>query len=132
PLGVAAGLAPPYFAQAKVVPFDYQACTLRGAAAKIDTLMLREYLHRRHAVPAPQSSVPVGGGHTVICQQGVARPVLHVDVTSLYPPLMLAPSIAPASAPLAASPALHRPPPDFRLRAKRLARETADPAERAH
>src|SRR5207244_628565 len=52
-LGVAAVLAPPYFAQAQVVPFDYQACTLRGAAAKIDALMLREYLHRRHAVRAP-------------------------------------------------------------------------------
>ena len=131
-LGVAAVLAPPYFAQAKVVPFDYQACTLRGAAAKIDTLMLREYLHRRHAVPAPQSSVPVGGGHTVICQQGVARPVLHVDVTSLYPSLMLAHSIAPASDALGGFPALLQHLRDFRVRAKRLARETADPAERAH
>jgi len=131
-LGVAAVLAPPYFAQAKVVPFDYQACTLRGAAAKIDALMLREYLHRRHAVPAPQSSVPVGGGHTVICQQGVARPVLHVDVTSLYPSLMLAHSIAPASDALGGFPALLQHLRDFRVRAKRLARETADPAERAH
>src|SRR2546426_6064427 len=42
-------LAPPYFAQAQVVPFDYQTCTLRGAAAKIDALMLREYLHRRRS-----------------------------------------------------------------------------------
>ena len=131
-LGVAAVLAPPYFAQAQVVPFDYQACTLRGAAAKIDALMLREYLHRRHAVPAPQSSVPVGGGHTVICQQGVARPVLHVDVTSLYPSLMLAHSIAPASDALGGFPALLQHLRDFRVRAKRLARETADPAERAH
>src|SRR5207245_1944071 len=118
-LGVAAVLAPPYFAQARVVPFDYQACTLRGAAAKIDALMLREYLHRRHAVPAPQSSVPVGGGHTVICQQGVARPVLHVDVTSLYPSLMLAHSIAPASDALGGFPALLQHLRDFRVRAKR-------------
>src|SRR5207247_1655421 len=119
-LGVAAVLAPPYFAQAQAVPFDYQACTLRGAAAKIDALMLREYLHRRHAVPAPRSSVPVGGGHTVICQQGVARPVLHVDVTSLYPSLMLAHSIAPASDALGGFPALLQHLRDFRVRAKRL------------
>jgi len=131
-LGVAAVLAPPYFAQAQVVPFDYQTCTLRGAAAKIDALMLREYLYRRHAVPAPQPTAPVGGGHTVICQQGVARPVLHVDVTSLYPSLMLAHSIGPASDALGVFPALLQHLRDFRIRAKRLARETAEPAERAH
>src|SRR3989449_1450429 len=131
-LGVAGVLAPPYFAQAQAVPFDYQACTLRGAAAKIDALMLREYLHRRHAVPGAQPAAPVGGGHTVICQQGVARPVLHVDVTSLYPSLMLAHSIAPASDALGVFPALLRHLRDFRVHAKRLARETADPAERAH
>ena len=131
-LGVAAVLAPPYFAQAQVVPFDYQTCALRGAAAKIDALMLREYLHRRHAVPAPQPPAPVGGGHTVICQQGVARPVLHVDVTSLYPSLMLSHSIGPASDTLGVFQALLEHLRDFRVRAKRIAREAPDAAERAH
>src|SRR5947208_67932 len=105
---------------------------LRGAAAKIDALMLREYLHRRHAVPAPQPPAPVGGGHTVICQQGVARPVLHVDVTSLYPSLMLAHSIGPASDALGVFQALLEHLRDFRVRAKRIAREAPDAAERAH
>ncbi len=131
-LGVAAVLAPPYFAQAQVVPFDYQTCALRGAAAKIDALMLREYLHRRHAVPAPQPPAPVGGGHTVICQQGVARPVLHVDVTSLYPSLMLAHPIGPSSDTLGVFQALLEHLRDFRVRAKRIAREAPDAAERAH
>ncbi len=131
-LGLAAVLAPPYFAQAQAVPFDYQSCALRGAAAKIDALMLREYLHRRHAVPRPGPVGPVGGGHTAILQQGVARPVLHVDVTSLYPSLMLARAIAPASDALGVFTALLRHLRDFRVRAKRRMRETADPAERAH
>ena len=131
-LGVAAVLAPPYFAQAQVVPFDYQTCALRGAAAKIDALMLREYLHRRHAVPAPQPPAPVGGGHTVICQQGVARPVLHVDVTSLYASLMLAHPIGPSSDTLGVFQALLEHLRDFRVRAKRIAREAPDAAERAH
>src|SRR5438876_12162539 len=96
-LAIAAILAPPYFAQAQVVPFDYQSCTLRGAAAKIDALLLREYLHRGHAVPLPRPVGPVGGGYTAILQEGVARPALHVDVTSLYPSIMLAKAIAPAS-----------------------------------
>src|SRR5919197_1194014 len=41
-LAVSRVLSPAYFAQAQVVPFDYQATTLRGAATKIDGLMLRE------------------------------------------------------------------------------------------
>ena len=131
-LGIGSILAPPYFAQAQAVPFDYQSCTLRGAAAKIDALVLREYLARGHAVPLPGPVAPVGGGHTAIYQEGVARPVLHVDVTSLYPSLMLARSIAPASDILGVFPALLQHLRDFRVRAKRLARDAREPAERAH
>src|SRR3989441_13037585 len=45
---------------------------------------------------------------------------------------MLSHSIAPASDALGVFPALLRHLRDFRVHAKRLARETADPAERAH
>jgi DNA polymerase, archaea type len=131
-LGVGAIFSPPYFAQAQLVPFDYQATTLRGAAAKIDALVLREYLRRRRAVPTPGPPAPVGGGHVAILQQGVARPVLHVDVTSLYPSLMLVHRIAPASDSLGVFPALLGRLRDFRVRAKRDALGVAEPAERAH
>ena len=131
-LAIGAILAPPYFAQAQTVPFDYQSCTLRGAAAKIDALVLREYLARGQAVPLPGPVGPVGGGYTAICQEGVARPVLHVDVTSLYPSLMLVKTIAPASDTLGVFPELLQHLRDFRVRAKRLAREAREPAERAH
>ncbi len=130
-LGVSAVLSPPYFAQAQVVPFDFQSTTLRGAAAKIDALMLREYLHQGQAVPRPEPGAPVGGALVALFQQGVARPVLHVDVTSLYPSIMLARNIAPASDVLGIFPELLRRLRDFRVTAKRLAREAA-PAERAH
>ncbi len=131
-LGVAGVLAPPYFAQAQVVPFDYQSTVLRGAAAKIDALLLREYLRRRRAVPRPREGGGVGGAHVAIFQQGVARPVLHVDVTSLYPSLMLAHSIAPRSDDLGVFLELLGRLRDFRVRAKRRAAEAADPGERAH
>jgi len=131
-LAISAILAPPYFAQAQTVPFDYQSCALRGAAAKIDALVLREYLARGQAVAVPRPVGPVGGGYTAICQEGVARPVLHVDVTSLYPSLMLTRAIAPASDTLGVFPELLQHLRDFRVRAKRLSREAQEPAERAH
>ncbi|MBI3635989.1 MAG: DNA polymerase II [Candidatus Rokubacteria bacterium] len=131
-LAVSAIFSPPHFAQAQLVPFDYQSTILRGAAAKIDALLLREYLRRGHAVPAPRAGTSVGGGHVALYQQGLARPALHVDVTSLYPSLMLAGRIAPVADDLGVFPALLRHLTDFRVAAKRRAQEATDAAERAH
>jgi len=72
----------------------------------------------------------VAGGYTAIFQQGVARDVLHVDVTSLYPSLMLAQGIAPASDRLGIFSALLRDLREFRLAARRLAREAVAEADR--
>lgn len=131
-LAVAARLAPPYFAQARLVPFDYQTTILRGAAAKIDALILREYLHRRRAVPRPRPVAPVGGGHVAIYRQGVGRPALHVDVRSLYPSLMLAHDIRPAADDLGVFPTLLRHLTDVRLAARRRSQEAPEGAERQH
>jgi DNA polymerase, archaea type len=131
-LGVGAILAPPYFVQAQLLPFDYQAATLRGAAAKIDALLVREYLGRGHAIPMPAPVQPVGGGLTAIWRQGVGGPVLHVDVTSLYPSLMLAGRVAPASDELGVFLGLLDHLRDVRVSAKHLARAAADPEERRH
>jgi DNA polymerase, archaea type len=131
-LGVGAILAPPYFVQAQLLPFDYQSTALRGAAAKIDALLVREYLRRDHAIPLPGPVQPVGGGLTAIWQQGVAGPVLHVDVTSLYPSLMLAGRLAPASDDLDVFLGLLGHLRDVRVRAKRLARGAVDAEERSH
>jgi DNA polymerase I len=131
-LGVGAILARPYFTQAQIVPFDYQSTVLRGAAAKVDTLLMREYLAAGHAIPMPRPVQPVGGGLTAIWQQGVAGPVLHVDVTSLYPSLMVAQRVAPASDDLGVFLARLDSLRELRVRAKGLARTAADPEERAH
>ncbi|RPH85556.1 MAG: DNA polymerase II [Candidatus Rokuibacteriota bacterium] len=131
-LGIGGILSPPYFAQAQLLPFDYQAAALRGAAAKIDALLVREYLRRGHAIPTPGPSQSVGGGLAAIWRQGVGGPVLHVDVTSLYPSLMLAERVAPASDELGVFLALLDHLREVRVTAKRLARSAADAEERRH
>jgi DNA polymerase elongation subunit (family B) len=129
-LALSAILAPPYFVQAQAVPWDYQLTVLRGNATKIDALLMREYLHRRQAIPAPQAGRAVAGGYTAVYQQGVARPVWHVDVASLYPSLMLSQQIFPASDPLGVFGALLRDLREYRLEAKRLARAAGADADR--
>jgi DNA polymerase elongation subunit (family B) len=122
-LGISAILSPPYFVQAQALPFDYQTTILRGNATKIDALLMREYLHRRQAVPAPSLGRGVAGGYTAVFQRGVARDVLHVDVTSLYPSLMLGQGLFPASDRLGVTTSLLRDLREFRVAAKRMARE---------
>jgi DNA polymerase elongation subunit (family B) len=58
--------------------------------------MMRAYLAERHSIPAPQEPSEVMGGYTEVRRCGVASRVLHCDVTSLYPSLMLHYGHAPA------------------------------------
>src|SRR5271156_2912355 len=89
-------LAPSYFVQAQIFPYSYQNVVLRGNATRIDALLMRAYLAARHSIPAPQEASEVMGGYTEVRRCGVARRVLHCDVTSLYPSLMLQYGHAPA------------------------------------
>jgi DNA polymerase, archaea type len=123
-------LSPPYFVQAQALPLSYESVVLRGNATKIDGLLMREYLHQRRAVPAPSAGKAVAGGYTTVLLTGVARPVLHADVTSLYPSLMLTRKIAPARDTLGVFPKLLGDLREFRLAAKRLAREAPAEADR--
>ena len=125
-------LAQPYFIQAQMFPFDYQSVVLKGNATKIDALLLREYLRRRRAIPAPSVGSAVAGGYTAVFYQGVARRVLHVDVTSLYPSLMLTFGIFPAHDHLGIFPLLLRDLREFRVRAKTLAQQAGSAEERLH
>ncbi|HEU5323643.1 MAG TPA: DNA polymerase domain-containing protein, partial [Methylomirabilota bacterium] len=83
-------------------------------------------------VPRPGSAAPVGGGLAAIWHRGVAGPVLHVDVTSLYPSLMLARAVAPRADALGVFLGLLGHLREVRVRAKRLAQEAAGADERAH
>lgn len=82
-------LSPSYFAQAHILPYGYQNICVRGNAAKIDALLLREYLRQEHAVPVPSPARGFAGGYTDLFVEGVSRNVHHCDVRSLYPSLML-------------------------------------------
>ncbi len=86
---ISAVLSPGYYVQARIFPCRYQETTLADGPTKIDGLMLREYLARRHSIPAPMTPEPVARKHTALNVRGVSRPVVHCDVTALYPAVIL-------------------------------------------
>jgi DNA polymerase I len=83
-------LLPTYFEQARVFPMLLQDATLRGQTSKIDLLFQEEYYHARQSCPTPPEIAPFDGGYTKSFHEGVFRHVLHFDVASLYPSLLLA------------------------------------------
>jgi DNA polymerase elongation subunit (family B) len=125
-------LSPSYFVQAQIFPYSYQNMPLRGNATKIDALFLREYLYRRRAVPQPDEGREVVGGFTSMEFQGTARRVLHCDVTSLYPSIMLAYSYLPKKDDIGVMPGLLRDLREFRVKAKELARGAGDEESRIY
>ena len=89
-------LTPSYFTQAQIFPYNFQDVVVRGNATKINSLFLREYLRQRHSLPAPPGEAKeFAGGYTAMFKEGVVKNVVHCDVTSLYPSIMLARKVKP-------------------------------------
>lgn len=88
-------LSPTYFVQAQMLPFSYQNVCVRGNAAKIDALLLREYLREGRSIPQPDFAREFEGGYTDIFFKGVAKDVHHCDVRSLYPSIILKDELRP-------------------------------------
>lgn len=128
--GIADVLLPTYFEQARAFPMLLQDATLRGTAGKIDLLMLEEYYHARAACPAPVEMGTFEGAFTRSFQEGVFRHVLHFDVASLYPSLLLHLGRNPRSDTLGVFVPLLRRLRDYRLQYKQLARTAPSAAER--
>jgi DNA polymerase, archaea type len=125
-------LSPSYFVEAQIFPFSYQNIPLRGNATKIDALFLREYLHQRHSVPFPDEGRDVVGGFTIMEHQGTANHVLHCDVTSLYPSIMLVYNYLPKKDDLGMFSGLLRDLRGFRVKAKELARDAKEEESRIY
>ncbi len=129
--GLADQLLPTYFEQTRTFPILLQDATLRGATAKIDLLFLEEYYHARQACPLPPEVQPFEGGYTRSFQEGVYRHVLHFDVASLYPSLLLAIGRNPQNDSLGVFIPLLRKLREYRLTYKQLARTAASAEERS-
>ncbi len=129
--GIADQLLPTYFEQVRSFPALLQEATLRGATSKIDLLFLEEYYHARHACPVPPEVKPFEGGYTRSFQEGVFKHVLHFDVASLYPSLLLTIGQNPKTDSLGVFIPLLKRLREYRLKYKALAKTAPSPEERA-
>jgi len=115
----------------QMLPFPYGTVARIGAAAKIEGLLVREYLRRKHALPCPVPGTQTSGGYTDIFLVGVLGPVVHADVESLYPSIMLTDAIAPHGDDLGIFLQLLKDLTALRLDTKRAMKREEDPRERS-
>lgn len=126
--GIADILLPTYLAQVQDIPMLLQDACLRGTANKVEMLFLDRYFHARHSLPPPpRQGGGFEGGYTRSFETGVFRQVLHYDVASLYPSILLHLGRNPAHDPLGAFLPLLRDFRQYRLEYKKRAREETDP-----
>jgi DNA polymerase elongation subunit (family B) len=83
------------FHLAQMLPFNYGTVARLGSASKIEAILLREYLRQRHSIPKPETGAQTTGGYTDIYSTGVLGPIIHADVESLYPSIMISKKISP-------------------------------------
>jgi DNA polymerase elongation subunit (family B) len=132
-LAVSRLLSQPYFLQTRMFPYSYQNCIVRGNATRINSLFLREYLRRGASVPrSGKESSSFEGGYTDVFIHGVVGPVVHCDVASLYPSLLLAYQLKPARDELDLFLPLLAVLRQFRLESKKHAWEEEDGARREY
>ncbi|MDQ8182972.1 DNA polymerase domain-containing protein [Pelagicoccus sp. SDUM812005] len=124
--GVADRLLPTYFEQAKAFPTTLQEACLRGSASKVDLVFQEEYYHARAACPMPGEVSSFEGGYTASFAEGVYEKVLHFDVASLYPSLLLLIDRNPKRDHLQVFIPMLKRLREYRLKYKKLARETED------
>lgn len=128
--GLAEVLLPTYFEQARAFPLLLQDAALRGTAGKIDLLFLEEYYHARATCPAAADIAGFEGAFTRSFQEGVFKHVLHFDVASLYPSLLLHIGRNPRNDTLGVFIPLLTRLREYRLKYKLIARNAPTAAER--
>lgn len=124
-------LSPSSFYMTQMVPLSFGVVARTGSAAKIESLLVREYLRQKHSIPRPSSGSQTTGGYADVFMTGVFDRVLLADVQSLYPSIMVQRAIKPASDELGIFPALLQQLVERRLAAKRAMNSESDPTQHA-
>lgn len=124
-------LSPTFFYLTQMLPMNYGTVVRLGTAAKIEALLLREYIRQKHSVPKPMRGTQTTGGYTDLFYTGVLGPIVHVDVESLYPSIMVKEEITPKTDSLKVFTSLLKDLANLRLDIKRKMGRVKDLTERS-
>lgn len=125
-------ILPQNFYQAQFLPMDFSQVINTGVSSKIELLMVREYLRKRHSLPKAKSRTQISGGYTDVFYSGLFDNIIYADVESLYPSIIIHNKIYPSSDKLKVFLKLVTILTKERLRLKRMKEEIGDPYLKMH
>ncbi len=88
-------LSPGIFQLTKMLPYNYGAVTRSNTFTKIESILLREYIHKKHSVPQHEFGSPPTLGYFDMFYSGVLGPIIHIVIDLLYPKILLNKSLSP-------------------------------------
>ncbi|ANT63829.1 DNA polymerase domain-containing protein [Prosthecochloris sp. CIB 2401] len=94
---IAALLSGSNFYLTQMIPYTYAHSSRIGPAAKIEAIMVRDYLRVKEALPKPGIGQQYSGGYNEVFRKGILGPIVYADVESLYPSIMLTYNVRPKS-----------------------------------
>ncbi len=85
------------FFQTQILPYSFQSVCTLGTGTKVDSLLLRAYLHQRQALPIRGMNTGDidSGGLVDVYRLGWIKDVVKADAASLYPSICLTYGIGP-------------------------------------
>ena len=86
-------LLPPCFALTQMLPFNLASVTRLSATAKIDSLVLRNYIHRKLSLPRAVTHAQSTGDNAEIFSRGVFTRVIVLDVKAIISSLIYSENI---------------------------------------
>jgi DNA polymerase, archaea type len=79
---------PAYFYYTQSIPKSFQRIICSATGSQLNSLMVRSYLQMNHSIPRDTHTAPFEGGIS-IGNSGIFKNVFKVDVSSLYPSIIL-------------------------------------------
>jgi len=83
------------FILAQMLPMPFEKVATAGTASCLNSLMVRAYLAQDNSLPQSKPKAKFKGGETELIAEGVVQNVLHADVSSMYPSIMLNYNVKP-------------------------------------
>jgi len=123
-------MLPAYVAHVHNFALTLQECLLRGNGVKVEQIFLEKYYRAKAKLPEVPPSHFFEGAISESYATGVFKNVLHYDVASLYPSIMLYIGKCPRGDYLQTFLDVLKELREYRLKYKMLARTAKDPAEK--
>jgi DNA polymerase I len=84
-----------FFHLTQICPFNFRTIVLLGTLSRIESILLREYVHQKHSIPKPAEGSRTVSTPAEIFRTGVFSDVLYVELENMYPSIILAQRIKP-------------------------------------